>query len=271
MADTGIGRPTHAGAGSPSGDAPSLPPILTAHACEPGRDVFREAVNGAKTQRLEAGDCLWSLRTARAEFAIVLEPDVASNICRQMGPLMFAGINDSLGALMPPKTGVLWRWPDTILINGAAAGSLSLAIAPTPPDTDDPPDWLVVACSLRLQRGKSLQEPGDNPDITVIHEEGGGDLERSALIQSVASHFLTWLNTWQDDGFAVVHDNIIGRIEGYGHDPADIRAPDTTYTDATVLGLSEDADLLIKAAAGEHHAVPLTVLQVETESGGGGS
>ncbi|MEO1207609.1 MAG: biotin/lipoate--protein ligase family protein [Pseudomonadota bacterium] len=243
---------------------PALPPILTAHVQAADVDVFEAAVDSAASGSLGAADCLWSTRTARAEFAIVLEPDVAAHAAKQMGPLMFGAVADSLGVLMPPKTSVLLRWPSTVLVNGAKAGHINLAIAEprTPSDQPDPststnvPDWLVVGASIRLYRSNKGAEPGSNPDETVLHEEGGGDLERSQVIQSIAAHFLTRLNHWQDGGFASAHDSIIGRIEGH-EQPADIQGPDgTTWAGATVLGISEDAELLIKSNTGEHLALP---------------
>ncbi|MEO1280737.1 MAG: biotin/lipoate--protein ligase family protein [Pseudomonadota bacterium] len=233
---------------------PMLPPILTAHVQAADVDVFDAAVKGASEHKLEATDCLWSTRTARAEFAIVLEPDVSAQAAKQMGPLMFGAVADSLGVLMPPKTSVLLRWPMTILVNAGAAGSIRLAVAETA-NLTDVPDWLVVGCSVRIFRSNSATEPGANPNETVLHEEGGVDLERSQIIQSIAAHFLTRLNHWQDDGFKSAHDSIIGRVEGH-EQAADIQdATGTIWNGATVLGISEDAELLIKSETGEHHAL----------------
>ncbi len=241
---------------------PVLAPILTPHPQPPADDVFETAVAGARTGRYGAADCLWSRRAARAEFALVLEPDVPARIARQIAPLAFTAIADSLGATMPPKTSVQLRWPHTILVNGAAAGELRLAIAGVE-DPEAVPDWLVVGASIRLRRAPGRREPGDDPDVTVLWEEGGGDLDRSAVLQSCLAHLLAWIARWQDDGFACVHDSFIGRVEGYEDATriADAHAGQSLEW-GRVLGLTEDCELLVKDAAGRHVALPFPLDEI---------
>lgn len=263
MADETIGSDR---AASEAGKAnlladPVLPPILTAHAVDAARDVFAAAVAGARDGSYGAADCLWSRRTARAEFALVLEPDVPARRARQMGPLAFTAIADSLGSTMPPKTSVLLRWPGTILVNGAAAGEIRLAMADVV-SPDVPPEWLVVGASIRLTRAPGRREPGEEPDVTVLFEEGGGDLDRTAVLQSAVAHVLAWLARWQDDGFACVHESFIGRVEGH-ETPAVIQSPEGPIVDARVIALTEDCELLVKDADGRHRAVPFWTARVE--------
>lgn len=236
---------------------PALPPILTGHGIEPARDVFAEAVAGARAGTYGAADCLWSRRTTRAEFALVLEPDVPARVARQMGPLAFTAVADSLGSTMPPKTSVLLRWPATILVNGAASGEIRFAMS----EVETPeavPDWLVVGATIRLGRSPGSREPGEDPDVTVLWEEGGGDLERSVVIQSAVAHMLAWIARWQDDGFACVHDSFIGRVEGYEEASAISSGDGARLSGARALALTEDCELLVKDASGDHHALPFT-------------
>lgn len=207
----------------------------------PGQPVPEQAVEGARTGALGAGDVLWDEDATHAHLAIVLEPDVSLVKAAQMLPLAVAAAGDCIGALAPPQVGVSYRWPATILVNGAPVGELTLA-APRGP-ADAVPEWIVVAMSLRL-RLTGTTEPGEQPDATALAEEGCEELTALDLLGSYARHFMTWLNIWQDDGFRPINLSWTERVEGRQQP---VRLPDTTE-DVTVTGMDEDGNLLVKAA-----------------------
>jgi hypothetical protein len=62
----------------------------------------------------------------------------------------------------------------------------------------------------------SVENPGERMDATTLHEEGAGEVDRTQLIESVSRHFLTWVDTWQHEGFRPVHDNWTGRLPDDG-------------------------------------------------------
>ncbi len=221
---------------------PEFPPLINGHGVNAPATPFATACKRAAAGELGAADLVWARATMRADMALVLEPDVSLAKSLEMVPLVFTAFADSLGALMPPNTSLQLRWPATILVNGGEAGRLRFAAS-----TDDPavtPDWLVVGIELNLQEPQSEIEPGDHVHITTLFEEGGGELDRSQILQSLSAHILTWINIWQDDGFPAVHDQFIGRVEGHLHGAA-IATLDGPV-DAKVLGLSDEMELLIK-------------------------
>ena len=76
---------------------------------------------------------------------------------------------------------------------------------------DAVPDWLVVGAELEIA-GTARGAAG-----LVAHlarRGGGADITRTDVLRSLAAHFLTWLNTWQDEGFRPVHDQWLFRAEG---------------------------------------------------------
>ena len=221
---------------------PEFPPLLTGHAVNAPATPFDTACRRAAAGELGAADLVWARATMRADMALVLEPDVPLGKSLEMVPLVFTAFADSLGALMPPNTSLQLRWPATILVNGGEAGRLRFAAS-----TNDPaetPDWLVVGIELNLQEPQSEIEPGDQVHVTTLYEEGGGELDRTQILQSLSAHILTWINIWQDDGFPAVHDQFIGRVEGHLHG-APISTADGVVN-AKVLGLSDEMELLIK-------------------------
>ncbi len=233
---------------------PVFPPLLTGHPIKAPRRPIEHACLEAQHGTLGAGDLVWSRDTGRAECAFVLEPEVTLATALQMSALAQVALADSLGALLPPAVAVHLRWPGTILVNGAAAGEIRLAVPATV--TDAVPDWMVVGMRLQLRHDRTDKEPGELPDETSLGEEGGGDLTRTDILQSFAAHFLTWLNIWQDDGFRPVHESWIARAEGDR-----VGAMQTEYRGARhalhVLGLDEEGGLIVRSEKGAHQVLPL--------------
>ena len=108
---------------------PTFPPLLNGRLVVKGDSPGDLAIAGAQRGELGAGDTLWLQDTNQAELAIVLEPDDPLTRSAQMLPLAVAAAGDSLAALTPPQVGVQFRWPGTLLLNGASGRQLH---------TDDP-------------------------------------------------------------------------------------------------------------------------------------
>lgn len=189
-----------------------LPPLLTPQDIET-HSPLDTACAGAAARQLGAGDVLWGRNPARAELAIVLEPEVQLTTALQMLYVAMAACGDCLGALTPPQVAVMFRWPDVICVNGAQAGRVRLFV----PDTAQEgtvPDWLVVGVDLRLAHEQGDPEPGHTPDLTTLEDEGCADLTAITFMESYCRHFLTWLHKWQTEGFTPVRTAWKFRAEG---------------------------------------------------------
>ncbi len=224
-------------------DDPHFPSLLRAHAVRARARPLAEACRLARSGRLGAGDVVWSRNSARAELAIVLEPEVALERALQMGPLMMVALGDCLAALCPPQIAVLYRWPDTILINGAMAGEVRLACPSG--RADGVPAWLAVGAVLDLAAPKRQRKDWSR---TSLDEEAGPGVSRTEVLEGLAAHFLKWLNTWTEDGFRPVRDHWLFRAHG--------REAPTTFTvrgdsvEGQVIDLDEAANVVLKTAAG---------------------
>jgi len=229
---------------------PVFPPLLTGHGVNAPVDPFSHAVAGARADTLGAGDLVWAKRVDRFDCAIVLEPDVPGDQVAQMHYTAMVALADSLGALAPPEVGVHYRWPGTILVNGARAGEARFARdAATGPD--GAPRWAVVGVALdifdREPYAGGPHEAGERPNETTLFEEGCGELDRTPLLESFARHFLAWVDRWAEEGFRPVHDLWAGRREEA--DEISVEMPDGPVV-GTWLGLDEDGALLLKTQNG---------------------
>ncbi len=226
---------------------PTFPPRFAGHAAPKGTDAQGEATRRAATGDLGAGDLVWSRNTAKADCALVLEPEVSLARACQMAALAAVAMTETLGALCPPQVAVEFRWPDTILVNGGAAGRIRLATPRSTPDTV--PAFLVVALTLDLT-AEQRHEPGETKDVTSLAEEGAAHVTRTDVIEALAPRLLSWLHTWGEDGFRPIHDQWLFRAAG--------RTSDITIDGKTgrVAGLDEDGNLLLRTTAGRVETLP---------------
>ncbi len=221
---------------------PTFPPLLDGRVVIKGDNPRDLAIAGAMAGELGAGDTLWLQDTTQVEIAIVLEPDDPLTKSIQMLPLATAAAGDALASLTPPQVGVHFRWPGTLLLNGANAGACTLTV-PSETKPTDIPAWMVLNFSLRFAFDDTA-EPGTTPGITSLIEEGGEELTTIEVMESYSRHFLSLLDTWNNDGFGDVVNNWSGRVEGL-EEAVDIPHPNGNVT-ARTLGLDEDGNLLIK-------------------------
>lgn len=221
--------------GIEAGWPPLFPPLLSGREVASGADPLATAVRVAAAGD-DPGVVAFAGAADRLRFAITLAPEVPLDRALQMGHALMIAVGDSIGALAPPEVAVEYRWPTTILVNGADAGRVRLA-APGP-DPVAVPDWLVVGLELRLTADDSV-EPGERPGETSLYEEGSGAIPLSRLLESMSRHFLSWLWRWEEDGFRPLHDAWSARAE-----------PGMTVRDAAFVGLDEDGRALLKDAAG---------------------
>lgn len=218
-----------------AGWPPLLPPLLTGREVAAGADPMAAAVREAAAGA-DPGVFAFAGPGGRLRFAVTLAPEVPLQQAVQMGHALMIAAGDSIGALAPPKVAVEYRWPTTLLVNGAEAGRVLLAASGSDPAAV--PDWLVVGLDLRLEPDPGV-EPGERPEETSLFEEGSGPIPPARLLESMSRHFLSWLRRWEDDGFRPLHDAWSGRAE-----------TGMQVGDAAFIGLDEDGRALLTDAAG---------------------
>ena len=177
----------------------SLPPLLNAICCSA---PFETAIARVRRRKAGAGDFFWSPDYQTGQIAIVLEPDVNRTRVLEMLPLAMVALSDCLAVLLPPQVSVRFRNEKQLVINDGVAGEIGAAIANV--GEEDIPQWLVVAVTIGLTRRDGDIEPGQQPDITTLDEEGWEEMSRNKFVETYARHFLSWLAAWNDDGFKTV-------------------------------------------------------------------
>ncbi|MBC2859274.1 biotin/lipoate--protein ligase family protein [Stappia sp. 28M-7] len=226
---------------------PVFPPLLKGHRLDGGAHPFEAAVAGAASRHYSAGDLLWSSDPAHVRIALVLEPDVEPARGIEMLFLAMVATTDAMGALIPPEVALTYEWPAVLRANGARVGRARFAQAQETGE-DGAPLWLVVGIELRLAPVDGAMEPGEMPHLTSLVDEGAADLGHRLAVESLSRHMLTWIHSWDIDGFAPVLDNWLFRADGYKQEIV-VPGPKGERR-GTFLGIDEAGSLLLKPADG---------------------
>ena len=175
---------------------PDLPTLFDPIPLREGGDAMARAV--ALAAGRGAGTLAWVRSAARAEAAVVLEPELPLAAARLAFLAAANALADALAADGPPEIPVEFAWPGTLRVNGAACGMVRLAAPPGCAETDIPA-WLVVGMEARITL-TLRQEPGEVPDMTGLAEEGWEDLTAAELTAGWARHLMAGLDDWQAKG-----------------------------------------------------------------------
>lgn len=185
-----------------------LPPVFRLVTLREAGNAFSHAKRIAAKEG--AGTLVWVRRFDLVEFALVIEPDEPLRAARRTLYAGLAALADALAVHAPPERSIAFDWPATVFVEGAVVGGGELGW-PKHAAEDKRPDWLVFGAMIRTNALAPL-EPGFNPDITNLEEEGFDDLGAGRLVESFARHFMSTVNRWQDGGFAEVAKSYLERL-----------------------------------------------------------
>lgn len=187
-----------------------LPPLFSAVRLREVGDAFAHAISIAREEG--AGTLVYVGRFDLAEFALVLEPDEPLQGARRAFYAGMTALAEALAAHAQPDTSITIDWPDALLVNQGLVGGGRLAW-PRDIAEDQTPEWLVFGGMIRTVSMSGL-EPGLNPLVTALEEEGFTDLMSSQLVESFARNFMRIIDSWQENGFAAVAKSYIERMPG---------------------------------------------------------
>jgi biotin-(acetyl-CoA carboxylase) ligase len=186
----------------------TLPPLFTLVRLRELGDAFAHAASIAAEQG--AGTLVYVGRFDLAEFAVVLEPDEPLRLARCAFYAGMAALADALTAHAQPETAITIDWPDSISVNYGLVGGGRLAW-PKGIAEDETPPWLVFGAMIRTV-SMTGSEPGLNPLVTALEEEGFTDAVSDHVVESFARHFMVAIDAWQEHGFGAVARSYLERL-----------------------------------------------------------
>jgi len=191
-------------------DAPELvlPPPFSAVRLREVGDAFAHAISIAAERG--AGTLVYVGRFDLAEFAVVLEPEEPLLKARRAFYAGMAALADALAVHAQPETSIVIDWPDSLLVNQGLVGGGRLAWPHDAGEGETPP-WLVFGGMIRTV-SMTGSEPGLNPLVTALEEEGFTDVISSHVVESFARHFMVAIDSWQESGFGAVAKSYLERL-----------------------------------------------------------
>jgi len=186
----------------------TLPPLFTLVRLRELGDAFAHAQSIAAEQG--AGTLVYVGRFDLAEFAMVLEPDEPLRKARRTLYAGMTALADALAVHAQPETVITIDWPDSISVNAGLVGGGRLAW-PQGVKEDETPPWLVFGAMIRTVSVSGI-EPGLNPLVTALEEEGFTDAMSDKVLESFARHFMVAVDGWQEKGFGAVAQSYLERL-----------------------------------------------------------
>ena len=208
-----------------------LPPPYSLVMLRESGDAFVHA--SAVAAEEGAGTLVWVRRQDVAEFAVVLEPEVA---LAQARLAIYAGMNalaDALATLAPPSRPVTFDWPDALRVDGVLVGGGRLNW-PEGTRDDETPDWLVFSAMVRTSVLRTY-EPGLRPLFGALDELGFEAVDAGEIIAGFSRHLMVGFDEWKEAGFAPLARRWLDRVSPGGHDAL----------------IADNGDLLVQAKPGQ--------------------
>ena len=186
----------------------ALPPPFSPVRLREVGDAFAHAISIAADHG--AGTLVYVGRFDLAEFAVVLEPDEPLLKARRVFYAGMAALADALATYAQPETSIVIDWPGSLFVNQGLVGGGRLAWPQGVGENETPP-WLVFGGMIRTV-SMTGNEPGLNPLVTALEEEGFTDVLSNHVMESFARHLMVALDSWQEAGFAAVAKSYIERL-----------------------------------------------------------
>src|SRR5262249_31879023 len=186
----------------------AFPPPFSAVRLREVGDAFAHAISIAADQG--AGTLVYVGRFDLAEFAVVLEPEEPLLKARRVFYAGMSALADALAAHAQPETSITIDWPDSLLVNQGLVGGARLAWPNGLEDGQTPP-WVVFGGMIRTVSIAGT-EPGLNPLVTALEEEGFTDGMSDKVVESFARHLMVAIDSWQESGFGAVAKSYLERL-----------------------------------------------------------
>ncbi len=219
----------------------TFPPLMRGVAVSGAENPFDKA-RALAALGCDGGTVVHNVQADRLRAAIVFAPEVTLEEAMAMLPVCGIGFQNALGALAPPEVAVHLRWDGTILVNGARCGQLRAAASGD--DVEAVPDWLVIGLELAVMQ--TARDPGHDPEVTSLYDEGCAEVDPAQLVEAWARHTLVWINRWTGEGNAPLHDEWIGLVDGVGE------AVEIAGFAGVFLGVDDRFGMLIRDARSTH-------------------
>jgi len=215
----------------------TLPPTVT----DAPTYALKLAASGA-----QAGTFVWGDRDDMLDCALVLRPEISA---AEVGPVVLVAalaLSDAIGSVAEGAVPSELIWPGEIRLNRGTVASVWLDLADTEERAQTPP-WAVISASVRIAN-RPDEEGGERMDQTSLRQEGLGDITSRMLAEAFGRYFLTWMDQWENGGFAPIAKNWMDRATSTAKDAVMMIGGELIA--GSVEGLDESGGLVLETSQG---------------------
>jgi BirA family transcriptional regulator, biotin operon repressor / biotin---[acetyl-CoA-carboxylase] ligase len=188
----------------------------------------------------------WVSPRGNLYFSLILRPECAPAQGAQISFVAALGVGTALASVVPPLVRVQYKWPNDVLLDGAKVAGILLE---TESAGADALAWLIVGVGINL-----ANHPDNTPyPATDLRTRTGDVVTPEEMLGAFGRHFLTWTNTWLEDGFAPVRAAWREWAKGIG-ETIRVRLPNEELT-GVFADLDDDGALLLDVAGARRRRV----------------
>ena len=177
---------------------------------------------------------------------LILRPECTPAVAQQHVFLSTISLGLTIADLASPMTDLRYRWPNVVLLNGAATGESALEPGPEKAGTLE---WLLLGLTVNVN---NLPVTCDI-NITSLQSEGLAQASATDVLYGFSRHFLSGINRWADIGFAPIRKAWTQRMNGLGK-IQEIHLKDETLT-GKLVELDEHGALILELEGGTRRHV----------------
>ena len=183
----------------------------------------------------------WQSPRGNLYCSLILRPEVPAEQAAQLSFVGALAACDALSAISPPGHIVQIKWPNDILLNGEKVGGLLLEAETGGGKT---PDWVIMGLGVNV-----AQHPSNVEFPATSLKASGWTVTEVDCLEAFSRHFMTWANTWLDQGFGAIRKHWLWRCKGIG-DKIEVRLANKTMK-GVFKDIDQDGALLLKSGKRE--------------------
>ncbi len=185
---------------------PVYEPVFMAEVDSIEQEIARRAEAGAEEGLLvwaehqrdgQGQHGVWSSPPGGLYCGVFLQPDFERALWPETALVALLALGTTVAELVPPLTGLDYRWPNDVLINGHKVGGIALK-----PAGDE---GLMILCQL------NVAPPIEGWEYASLVADAGAETTPGEALERYSRYLLDGLQRWHDEGLPAICQSLRAR------------------------------------------------------------
>jgi len=139
----------------------------------------------------------WASPRGNLYISLIIRPDCPPSTAAQLGFVAALAVGSGLGALLPLRDSLSYKWPNDVLLSDRKVAGILLE---SETRNFDRLAFLVIGVGINLATSPSNTEF----PATSIVQQGLGEVTPAVMLETFLERFQSWEKRWRECGFAPV-------------------------------------------------------------------